>query len=332
LAGTRRLEGGGSLRVEHSDRGLLATIEFPGLQLSVPAIAMHRPTRTALYHHNFERGGEALVLADRVTAGSERLAAELGIWILDLDGRGRVVHPPLVYINSGVAPAVTLKQSTASAEAPRSSFAPKSVRLVRTLLEQRDRHWGVRELAEEADLDPSRCTRLLRGLEADGFVEQDRGKWHSHRPDALLQAWAERGKASDLRRTSRASTSQNLEALLRDALAFVPVTQVAISGEFAAERYAPHLPARHAVLYCCDDRDFETLADEVGMRRGPAPSPHDPRAGRIDIVLADEGRVRYAQLKDDLPLACPSQVYVDLARKPGRAAAAAEHLREWMSL
>lgn len=96
----------------------------------------------------------------------------------------------------------------------------------------------------------------------------------------------------------------------------------AVSGSLAAERFAaPHAPVRLAMLYV---DDVDGAAAELGLR---------PVEGGANVLLAaTEHGVAFERAvgADDLTLAAPSQVAVDLLTGPGRSPPEAEALLDWM--
>ena len=69
-------------------------------------------------------------------------------------------------------------------------FQPKSSRLVRALLANRERHWTQKELRERTGLSPGLVSRLVRHLENEGLLAQDERKVSVSHPDGLLDQWA----------------------------------------------------------------------------------------------------------------------------------------------
>jgi hypothetical protein len=98
--------------------------------------------------------------------------------------------------------------------------------------------------------------------------------------------------------------------------------RAAVSGELAAELYAPHLPATRALVHCIARSAWERA--RIGELAGAPPLR---RRGDIVVDLVDAGVADFGTVRDGLPLVAPQQLYVDLYRDRTRAREAAEHVR-----
>jgi hypothetical protein len=256
-----------------------------------------------------------LVVVDRAPPGLQKAAAARGISYLDVNGRGRVVGAGLVYIAS---PRPDLGRVVPARSSP---FAQKASRVVRVLLSDPQRKWRLSDVAVLAHLNPGNVHRALAALVDLGMVERDEDAYLVADPGSLLEAW------SDQRQRPREQAWLPIGGDLRESVAQL-VQQldgdVVVSGELAAEEFAPYLPAESAVLHCLDAERFAAFSREDQRRPRLRPGVG---AGEVLLDLADEGVGDFRVERDDLLLASPVQVYVDLAGERGRGREAAEHLR-----
>jgi hypothetical protein len=283
-----------------------------------------------------------VVLLEQASRSIDRAAVEQGVGYLDLRGRGRLIGPGFIYVvpplgagaRSAGADVEESEQrawdsdaSTASDAAPRSAsaqvspFAPKASRVVRALLAEPRRPRRLSQIADQCRMNPGNVHRVLRALMDLGLVERDGDIYVVGDPGSLLEAWAERAQRISPRdRVSlpvygdlRAEVERVLDGLNREAV---------VSGELAAELYAPHLPAGHALVHCITQAvDLERLQD------GDRPRSLRPPRGHIHIDFADEGVADFGEHRGGLPLVSAQQLYVDLYRDRSRAREAAEHVR-----
>jgi hypothetical protein len=257
------------------------------------------------------------VVVDRIPPGLAETAAAEGISIIDRNGYGRVVRSGFVY----VAPAPP-RPSTLSGGSSRSPFAPKASRVVRLLLVAPRRRWRLTAIADEVGVDPGNTHRILASLLETGMVERDEDEYVVTDPGSLLEAWAEFNRWP--RERIRLPVSGRLESTIRD-LVEVLGDEVAISGEFAAERWAPSLPAQSALLHCFGRSAWERLGQDAASSSFSPPG-HLP-SGQLLVTLADAGMGQFGDVVDGFPLAHPVQVFIDLYRARDRGREAAEHLR-----
>lgn len=119
--------------------------------------------------HEVEHGRRVWVLLNATSTLRDRLRRERESFV-DLQGAVFLAFPNLLVDR------VNVKSPARSTAAPRSfdPFADRSSLVARTLLESandRQRSWGVRELAEAAGVGPATVTRSIRGLERRRVVQ-----------------------------------------------------------------------------------------------------------------------------------------------------------------
>jgi len=257
-----------------------------------------------------------VVLVERASPGLHREAEERGIGYLDLDGHGRLVGPGLVYVVPPPGRGTAAEASRQPRRAPHvSAFAPRASRVARALLGDPARAWRLSDLAEATRMNPGNVHRILGRLTALGPVERDGDRYLLTDPGSLLDAWASHGirpkHVAEVRVTGDLWPAAHalLERLGGEGL---------VSGELAAERLAPYLPARSAIVHCWDPEAFHRAAAAPSALRGE---------GVLRLLLSDRDVGEGATDVDGLPLASPMQIYLDLHDDRGRAREAAEHLR-----
>lgn len=281
-----------------------------------------------------------VVLLELASRRFDAAAADQQVGYLDLRGRGRLLGPGFVYVappylpnlpaggdieDSGApddeadpwAGAANVKRSQSSV----SPFAPKASRVVRVLLSDPERRWRLSDIADRCRMNPGNVHRVLRALVEQAFIERDRDLYVLVDPGSLLEAWADHaGRRRSLERVA-VPVRDGLRADVERVLAGIEGHGL-VSGELAAELYAPHLPASQAVVHCVDQEflDRERLVADFGSR------PLRPQ-GQVVVNLADDGVADSSEIRDGLPLVSPAQVYVDLARDRSRGREAAEHVR-----
>lgn len=260
-----------------------------------------------------------LVVAQWLSGRTQELLSREGINYIDLTGNALVrVENPTVYIQ-------TTGASRNPDPEPRgrpSVRGPKAARLVRLLADVRP-PYGVREIANAAQLAPGYVSRLLGALDREALIERSRkGEVESVDVPALLRRWAE---SYDVLRTSEArrfiAPAGTTNALGR--LSATPSRSwLAITGSFAAVRLAPVAAPALLLAYT------EDVASAVEA---------------LDLLPADEGadvvllrpfdRVVWDRTttEDGLTYVAPSQATVDCLTGTGRMPAEGEALLTWMS-
>lgn len=260
-----------------------------------------------------------LVVAPWLGERSQELLTEQGINFIDLTGNAMVrFDNPVLYIRTVGASRNPSPKDQGQAQLR----GAKAARLIRLLADVRP-PYGVRKLAEAADLAPGYVSRLLSTLYRESLIEREpRGPVESVDVAALLRRWA---SSYDVFRSNKAETfvarqggKRLLAAMAEDPGAG---TRIAITGSFAAARLAP-VTAPVMLLFYCDApeliaRDFDLIpADE----------------GANVAILRPFDRVVWLRptTEDGLRYAAPSQVAVDSLTGNGRMPAEGEAVLEWM--
>lgn len=337
-----RLEGGLEVTLEPRDeRHAWLRVRGPDHRFEASAATLSVPYPSGLRRLRAGDPEAEVVLIEHASRGFDQAAAEEEISYLDLRGRGRLMGPGFIYVahpfpgyrgseGGDVDDRVSLADQDAlwryeSSKAVKtvSPFAPKASRIVRALLSEPTRRWRLSDVTDQVRMNPGNVHRVLASLSERGFVERDEDLYVLEDPGSLLEAWAEhavRGRSRDrLMVPVHTELQHDVEQIL-EALGGAAV----VSGELAAELYAPYLPAAHAVVHCVDERAW------ANGQRLDVPSRLRPlRAhGQVIVGLADEGVADYGEHRDGFPLVSPAQLYVDLSRERGRAREAAEHVRD----
>jgi hypothetical protein len=310
-----KLEGGIDMQVELVDdsHGIVRLIQG-NVEVALRALGLSVPYPSGLRRLLSAEHDIDLVIADRVPAGLRRAAEEAGLSYLDINGRGRILAPGLVYL--------ALPEPDAAVErSPSSPFAPKSSRVVRTLLSSPRQPWRISDIALLSHLNPGNVHRVLATLVEQGMVERDGDAYLLADPGSLLEAWAYQARPPR-EQTWAHSEGARLGDLLHGVLEQLEGDAV-VSGEFAAEQLAPYLPAETAIVHCLNPDRFARLRSEQRDKLQPS----FLQTKQVLIDLADEGYGEFHVMHKHLPLAAPVQVYVDLASDRGRGREAAEHLR-----
>lgn len=326
-----QLEGGLSFALEPVDerRGRLR-VEAADRVYEAIAGGLSVPYASGLKRLLAADPGVEVALVEHAARGLDRAAIEQGVGYLDLRGRGRLIGRGFVYVSPPLTPSLPRggdaegedgSGSSARSDARVSPFAPKASRIVRALLSDPERGWRLSDLAALCAMNPGNVHRVLGALLRDDLIERDRDDYHVPDPGSLLEAWSEQGRRSRHRDRRIIPVRGSLPEAVRELLDVLGEHAV-VSGELAAELYAPHLPATSAIVHRVDDGPL------VGLELATAASVRSPRAqGQIVLDRADEGVAEFKVERDGLPLVSAPQLYFDLYRERSRAREAAEHVR-----
>ena len=278
----------------------------------------------ALPSHNqgprgHDRDAVLMVVAPFLGPSAKDRLAEAGISFADSTGNLRLVSGrPAVFIEAAGAVRNPWRENLSL----RSLRGSRSGRVVRALLDHRP-PFGTRELSSLTGNAPASVSRVADLLEREAIIQRARPRGPISVVDweRLPHRWALDygfGEANELTPCLEARGVTSLMDKLR-ATDFPH----AVTGSFAAVRYAPVAEPRLVTVYTPNARD---AINRLGLR--PADSGANVLVGKpFDPVVFDRteeyGGVTYA---------CVTQVAVDLLTGPGRGPAEAESLIGWMRL
>jgi hypothetical protein len=244
------------------------------------------------------------------------LCERAGVAWLDLSGNARITTPGLRVVIEG------RPNRHARRGRPSDPFAPQASRISRTLLLDPEAEWAQSALVRQTGVDKGFVSRILKRLEASGFVDRAGGTVRVPRPAELLAAWRAAYDFSRHEIVPAVVAARSGPELLRrvsEALGSIRVRHAA-TGLAAAWAHAPFATYRSAAVYVERRPDAAALA-KLGARETPA------GANLRLVVPNDEGVFSGAGVVDGVPCVSPLQAYLDLKGAPERAEEAAEELR-----
>lgn len=205
---------------------------------------------------------------------------------------------------------------------PRAGLAGEpAAKIVRTLADLPG-PWRIRELVAASGASIGSAYRVLRFLHDRGLVTRDEdGVFTVEDWVALLRSWSLDYQFLATNTVASFIYPRGVSALL-DRIRSTEIDGYAVTGSVAAAAWAPHAPARSAMIYATDP---DRAAEVWGLR---------PTESGVNVLLAQPVYPvvleRTTDGLDGLRLAAPTQVAVDLLTGPGRAPAEAEELLSWM--
>ena len=248
----------------------------------------------------------------------KRLCEEEGVSWFDLSGNGHVQAPGLRVEIEGKP------NRFKRVGRPKSLFAPKSARITRWLLIERNRHFTQRELAQLSGLDEGFTSRIVRGLEEQSLVSRaNDGSVQVANYETLLEAWREAYEFSKHRiLRGNIAVRSNDGALQRLSATFQGENiQHAATGLAGAWLLSGFAGFRLVVMYAAQLPSPE-LQKEMGFHEVP-------RGENVWIVQPDDcGVFQGSEAVSGIMCAHAVQVYMDLKNHPERAKEAAEELRK----
>ena len=270
-----------------------------------------------------------VLVAPRVTERTRDLLQRAGVDYIDLRGQVRLVIPGrLLIVAQAGKRAQAGKQAPGTYGPDRSDrivnpFRGKASRIVRALLADPQRWWGVTELAECVGVSAGLSVKTLKTLERNIYVRRDRDRRVTLADgEALLRQWAavtDSAFRNAGRFVSQLPDPDEVTQRLSSRLESINV-RYAVSRLAAARFIEPYAPARVVDIYV--DRDPDSLAEPLGLL------PVD-RGETVRLVRpGDEGVFQFCGEHDTVTAVSPVQLFVDLSNGRGREPDVAARLFE----
>lgn len=274
--------------------------------------AMERLERAAV-------DGQGVALIARYLAPHTRQRiAELGGAYLDATGNIRIAldRPPMLVCCSGAD-----RDPWRGPGRPRGSLrgAP-AARVVRALADIAP-PYSVPELVDLSGASTGATYRVVKFLEEEAYLDRaERGPITDVDWPRLLRRWGDDYGFDRAATVRRLLAPRGVDDALGRLRSVDPDTYV-VTGSVAAQFFAPYAPARLLMVYARRPEELEAAVDLRAVESGA-----NVLVAANDDDFTFDRNVR----RDDLTVAAPSQVFVDLLSGPGRSAAEAEMLLEWM--
>jgi hypothetical protein len=256
-----------------------------------------------------------LFMAPFISASLRKRLRDAGLNFADLTGNVRIsiARPSLFVETSGAA------VDPSPARAKRSLKGSKAARIIRALIDNRP-PLRLTDVARLASVDIGYTSRVLAQLSDEGLISRNRrGPVTAVNWEDLIRRWADDYKVTRSNATSYFLEPRGLPRML-DQLRQVSF-RYALTGSPVASMRAPVAPIKLAMLYVEDSR---IAASALDVR------PAEVGGNVVMLVPRDALPLEGTTRENDLVLAAPSQVAVDLLTGPGRSASEAEAFIDWM--
>lgn len=264
-----------------------------------------------------------LVVANSISPGAREFLKEEGIGYYD-SGGSLFLPAPGAYFYIEKPPAKTFAKTV------RSLFKGKRSQVLHALLLYRESWFGVKELAELADVSSATASETLTALERFDWISSKGHGPSKERclsdPRALLDEWSNQAAAArqlTFRRYYVPSIDADALTGQLDEFCEAHDVEYVLTQEVAAQHYAPYL-TRISQVKCrmTPGRAADAVVSELGAR------VVSEGANLMVSETKSQGEFLFKNRMGHSWLASPVQVYLDLLRGGGRAREMAEHLRK----
>ena len=323
---------------QHSDRGYDAQVDLRVagkpfvLLLEAKKVVFPRDVREVIWQLRAASHGRPtgqrenplpLLVAESISPGAKELLRSERVGYYD-SGGSLYLPAPGAYLYIDKPPPKALAKSV------RTLFTGRRAQVLHALLVRHQKWFGVTELAQQATVSPATASQVLTELERfDWLVVRGQGpgkERHLREPAALLDAWAKQLatiRPSPVRRYYVPGTKADTLATRIGQVFDAHEVQYAISHEAAAQRYAPF------ISHVSQVRVRVLIGGDADAAIGDLDARVVNEGANLGVIEAkSSGELLFREQIDDLWLASPIQIYLDLLRGEGRSKEMAEHFRK----
>jgi hypothetical protein len=261
--------------------------------------------------------------AESISPGAKELLREECVGYYDTGGSVFLPARGAFYFTDKPVP-------KSAAKTVRALFSGKRSQVAHALLCNPENWVNVKYIAERAEVSTATASETLSALERFDWL-QTRGSGPSKErrliePGQLLDAWV-KGTDTNRRVSSRrfyVSMMKPEEMANRIAeICDHGNTNYVVTGEAAAQQYTPYLSnVSHLKCKLSSSKAFERIIAELDAR------PVDEGANLLLVETKSTSEFLFREKIENVWVASPILVYLDLIRGPGRSSEMANHLRQ----
>ena len=192
----------------------------------------------------------------------QALCRDSGIFFIDLSGNIYIAYRSFYIERVGFPNKYPEKRQR------RGPFSDKASLILRELFKNRNRQWGIRELAQKLALDPGYVSRMAKSLEESGYVARSNRKLNIRSPKEILYDWV---RVYDLKKNElnpffiQASSVESIVQRLREIK--VPrKMKYALSVQAGASLVAPHAVYKEVHVYVENRQGIKHFIKKLNLR------------------------------------------------------------------
>ncbi len=260
-----------------------------------------------------------IIVSPYLSPEKRKRCVDAGIYFLDLSGNVFLEYESLYIERLGFPNRFPEKRRG------RGPFSDKASLILRAILSEKDKSWGIREMAQWVGLDPGFVSRMARELENRGYVTRENSKIILRDPRGILDDWIREYTYRRNRESSYFCPVQSPDEII-DKIRAIKIpdgVEYALSLHAGASLVAPYAVFNEVHLYLSDRKQTDFFIKLLNLK--------EVSHGANIIFLRPYYRnsVFYGRREiNGLQVVSDIQLFLDLYGYPIRGVEQAEHLYE----
>lgn len=203
-----------------------------------------------------------VIAAPYLSPEKQKLCRDNGIYFIDLSGNIYLVYRSFYFERVGFPNKFPEKRQS------RGPFSDKASLILRELMKDRVRLWGIRELAQEIDLNPGYVSRMAKSLENIGYISRINRKMRIRSPKEILDDWV---RVYDLKKNQSFRffyLAHDVESIIKrfENLQIPQKIKYAFSVQAGAALVSPHAVYKEVHLYVENNEGINFFRHKLDLR------------------------------------------------------------------
>lgn len=254
-----------------------------------------------------------IVIAPYISERSAEMCKQANVGYVDLSGNFWIAFDSIFLSQENMPNKFPAETSLTNL------FAPKTERVLRVLLTYPLNIWKTKNLAEEADISMGMITHIRRRLDEEEWVNNQEVGFSLSNPGELLIDWVNHYDFLNHEQYD----FYTMEPLVEAETKVIEICDKknivsALTGFSAANHLAPMVKGQKSTIFI--NQDVLEVAREAGLKRVNS-------GANVNLINPYDPGVFWNRSKvQDIQIATPVQVYLDLMQMRGRGEEAADFL------
>ncbi len=260
---------------------------------------------------------QPLVLSYYLSAERQEYCKKNKVYFIDLAGNIYIEYKSILIDKSGY------QNRYPERRLGRSPFSDKASLILRELFNNRNKYYGVREIAEQIGLDPGFVSRIAKALEERNYISRKDAKLKMIEMQSILDDWVNDYNYQKNQFQSYYMLAESPSEILNEIQNNSNISELkyALSLQAGANVLLPFSVYKEVHLYVEDFEAINVFVNELNLKKSE-------RGANINFMMPYYKKSVFfeQQFSDNLWIVSDLQLYLDLYKYPQRGIEQAEKI------
>jgi hypothetical protein len=264
-----------------------------------------------------------VIVASYLSPDRIKLCRDSGVFFIDLSGNVYLEYCDL-YIER-----IGFPNKFPEERMERYPFSDKASLIIREIISERGKAWGVREIAESVGLNPGYVSRMSKELVRRNYLVRINNKLNLNDPVKILDDWVHHYNYKKNEMYKYFCLAKNPDEIIYEfrKINFNDEVEYAFSFHAGANLISKYVVYNNVYLYVKSHSDIEIMAEKLQLKIV------EEGSNIIFLIPYYKNSVFYNKQKiENLWVVSDLQLYIDLYNFPVRGKEQAEHILKRMNI